>query len=98
MFRTKHEIALVVALALLLIAVPRIPVSMTLQGSSLFALSWLAFAYLVIAANWRMVLQLDREKRQKDEKARRLRWLQAEKQKKSMAAPATLKRKWQRAP
>ncbi|EGK07119.1 hypothetical protein HMPREF9374_3880 [Desmospora sp. 8437] len=98
LFRSKHGIALVSALALLFLAVPRLPVAMAFGWSSVFAFAWLAFAYLVIAANWRMVLRLDREERRKDERARRMRWLRAEKQKRSMAGSTVLKRKWQRAP
>ncbi len=85
LFRSKHGIALVSALALLFLAVPRVAGFLAPGLSSVFAFGWLAFAYLVIAANWRMVLQLDREERRKNERARRMRWLRAEKQKRSMA-------------
>jgi hypothetical protein len=39
-------------------------------------LSWLAFALLVIASNWRMVLRVDEEKERRSEWERRLRWLE----------------------
>ncbi|PTX63263.1 hypothetical protein C8P63_104108 [Melghirimyces profundicolus] len=85
MFRTKNGIALVVALAFLFIAVPRLPVSMEFGLPSLFAWSWLIFAYLVIAANWRMVLRLDRDKRRRDERSRRDRWLEVQKRRRTTA-------------
>ncbi|GGA51323.1 hypothetical protein GCM10007416_25560 [Kroppenstedtia guangzhouensis] len=98
MLRSKHGIALVSALALLFLAVPRLPVSSAPGLSSVFAFGWLAFAYLVIAANWRMVLQLDREERRKNERARRMRWLRTEKQKRSTAGSTVFRRRWQKVP
>ena len=76
MQRSKYGIALVLALALLLVAVPRLPVDLEADADSIFALSWLAFARLVIASNWRMVLRVDEEKERRSEWERRLRWLE----------------------
>lgn len=78
MQRSKYGIALVVALALLLVAVPRLPVELEADADSIFALSWLVFALLVIAANWRMVLRLDEDRERRSEWERRLRWLEAQ--------------------
>lgn len=78
MQRSKYGIALVVALALLLVAVPRLPVELEADADSIFALSWLVFALLVIAANWRMVLRVDEDRERRSEWERRLRWLEAQ--------------------
>jgi hypothetical protein len=77
-WRSKHGLALVLALGLLLMAVPRLPVALDADADSVFALSWLALALLVIAANWRMVLQGDEERERRSEWERRLRWLEAQ--------------------
>jgi hypothetical protein len=77
-WRSKYGIALVLALGLLLMAVPRLPVALEADADSVFALSWLALALLVIAANWRMVLRVDEERERRSEWERRLRWLEAQ--------------------
>ncbi|OYD08429.1 hypothetical protein [Paludifilum halophilum] len=79
MLSGKHGIALVVALTLLIFAVPRLPMTWEVDLATGFSVAWLIFAYLVISANWRMVLQVDRERRVRDEQARRRRWLSAQK-------------------
>lgn len=96
LFHSKHGIALVMAAALLFLAVPRLPVSMESGLPSVFAYAWLAFAHLVIAANWRMVLQVDREVKRKDERARRMRWLKAQKQKRVATWSFGDRKRWQR--
>jgi hypothetical protein len=78
--RSKYGVALVLALALLMVAVPRLPVALETDADSVFALSWLVFALLVIASNWRMVLRVDEERERRSEWERRLRWLRAERQ------------------
>jgi hypothetical protein len=80
MTKSKHAIALVLALSMLFYALPKLSVSGEWSPSSLFAWLWLAFAYLVIAANWRAVLEVDREQKVQQEYARRLRWLEVQKQ------------------
>ncbi|MFC4075786.1 hypothetical protein [Salinithrix halophila] len=77
MIRNKHAIALAAALLMLVFAVPRLPVGGETDIRTIFTASWLAFAYLVIAANWRAVLRLDREVQRRNEQVRRRRWLQA---------------------
>jgi hypothetical protein len=42
--RSKYGVALVLALALLMVAVPRLPVALETDADSVFALSWLVFA------------------------------------------------------
>ncbi|MDA8354072.1 MAG: hypothetical protein M0Z65_13040 [Firmicutes bacterium] len=86
MFQTKNGVALVVALALLFFAVPRLPVSDDFGMPSLFAYSWLTFACLVIAANFRKVLQLDREKQRQDERMRRERWLESNRRRRTVGS------------
>lgn len=78
MHRNKYGIVLVLALGMLLMAVPRLPVALEADADSVFALSWLVFALLVIAANWRMVLRVDEEKELREEWERRRRWLEAQ--------------------
>ncbi|SFS70848.1 hypothetical protein [Marininema halotolerans] len=76
--KSKHHIALFLALFMLIFAIPRLPVPGIDQTSKLFTFLWLGFAYLVIAANWRKVLQLDREGRRQEEQDRRKRWLEVQ--------------------
>ncbi|MDR6226650.1 hypothetical protein [Desmospora profundinema] len=78
MWNNKYGVSLIFALMLLVIAVPRLPVGGESWMGNLFAVSWLVFAYLVIAANWRMVLQVDQENRRRSEADRRRRWLESQ--------------------
>ncbi|SDW97552.1 hypothetical protein SAMN05444487_10887 [Marininema mesophilum] len=75
MLKSKHGIALIASLLLTVVAIPRLSEPGIDQPDALFTMIWLAFALIVIAANWRAVLQLDRERRRQAEQARRKRWL-----------------------
>ncbi|SMO33089.1 hypothetical protein [Melghirimyces algeriensis] len=95
MFQTKYGIHLVVALALLFFALSRLPLSMEWGISSLFTWTWLAFAGFIVAANWKMVLQVEREKRRTAERQRRNRWLKEQKRRKNLSWSARRRRgKW----
>lgn len=78
MFYSKYGMHLAFSMIMLIVAVPRLPVGGESTLGNWFAVSWLVFAYLVIAANWRMVLQVDREKQRRAEADRRYRWLQSQ--------------------
>lgn len=78
MLQNKYGWSLAFALTLLVIAVPRLPVGGQSWMGNLFAVSWLIFAYLVIAANWRMVLRVDQESRRQAEVQRRRHWLESQ--------------------
>jgi hypothetical protein len=92
-WRSKYGIALVLALGLLFMAVPRLPVALEADADSVFALSWLALALLVIAANWRMVLRVDEERERRSEWERRLRWLEAQRKQRRFGTGAGQRRR-----
>jgi len=91
--RAKYGIVLVLALGMLLMAVPRLPVALEADADSVFALSWLVFALLVIAANWQMVLLADEERERREEWERRLRWLEAQRKQKRFESETRQKRR-----
>ncbi|PTM58056.1 hypothetical protein [Desmospora activa] len=78
MLNRKYGLSLMFTILMLIVAVPRLPVGGESTLGNWFAISWLVFAYLVIAANWRMVLQVDREKQRRAEADRRRQWLKTQ--------------------
>lgn len=78
---SKHRrlITLILSLAVLFYAIPRLPLTWEVSAPSLFAFSWLSLALLVVAANWRSVLGIDREEAKQLERIRNLKaWQQEE--------------------
>lgn len=68
--KLKHSIYMLVALAMLLYAIPSISLSSGNGWVSLFSVVWMLFAFLVIAANWHMILGVDEEKKKALERVR----------------------------
>lgn len=56
----------VLSLAVLFYAVPRLPLQWEGTLPNWFAFFWLVFAFLVVAANWRAVLGIDRKQRREE--------------------------------
>lgn len=75
MLQTKYGVSLVLAIFLLIFAVPRLPATWEADVPMGFTLLWLAFAHMVVVANWRMIIQADKNRRVQDERERRSRWL-----------------------
>lgn len=69
----------VLSLAVLFYAVPKLQIQWDGTLSSVFAFVWLGFAMLVVAANWRATLGIDKEEANQLERIKRLkRWQREE--------------------
>ncbi|WP_077718809.1 hypothetical protein [Novibacillus thermophilus] len=78
LLRHKRLTTFILSLAVLMFALPRLPLQLEMSLSSWFAFTWLAFAILVIAANWRSALGVDREEQQQLERIKNLKTWQWE--------------------
>lgn len=76
--RHKRLTLLIFSLAILLYAVPRLPLTWDGSAASWFAFSWLGFALLVVAAHFRSALGVDREEEKAMERVKRLKDWQRE--------------------
>lgn len=97
----KHRrlTTLILSLTVLFYAVPRLPLKWEASAPSLFAFSWLSFALLVVAANWRSALGIDREEARQLERIKNLKaWQREEWMRggKDLYPRANRKRKYQR--
>lgn len=59
----KHFMYMLVALGMLLYAIPSISLNSGNGWVSLFSVVWVLFAFLVIAAHWHVILGVDDEKK-----------------------------------
>ncbi|MDP4097894.1 hypothetical protein OIN60_14050 [Paenibacillus sp. P96] len=69
--RWKHGVYVLIALAMLLIALPRISLTGGLGLVNGFGIVWVLFALMVIGANLHFLLGVDDEKRQALERVRK---------------------------
>lgn len=76
--RHKRLTTFVLSLTVLFYAIPRLPVEWEASVSSLFGFSWLGFALLVVAANWRSTLGVDREETEQMKRIKHLKAWQRE--------------------
>lgn len=74
-FKRRRLTMFVFSLAILFYAVPRLPLVSEASLASSFSFVWLGFAFLVIAAHFRSVLDVDRDEAvRKAERLREARW------------------------
>lgn len=79
LLRHKRLTTFILSVAVLFYAVPRLPLQLEMSFSSWFAFIWLAFALLVIAANWRSALGVDGEEAKQMERIKNLKaWQRGE--------------------
>jgi hypothetical protein len=73
--KRKGFLYLIFALTILFYAVPRLPIYSIDSAASLFAVVWLCFALLIIAANLYHLFGVDREEEEAYRKVQRMkRW------------------------
>ncbi|MBN2908975.1 hypothetical protein JQC72_05480 [Polycladomyces sp. WAk] len=78
MLRNKHGLSLVLTLAMMLLAFPRLPFSAEWGWGTWFAVLWTSLAVLVAAANGWMAWRTERERERREEWERRQRWLEVQ--------------------
>ena len=74
----KNLIYLVLAIAMLVYAVPQLEIGGELTKSTIFALVWLSFALLVIASNLHVILGVKEETKSRLASVKRMRTWQTE--------------------
>ncbi|OAB43245.1 hypothetical protein [Paenibacillus glacialis] len=68
----KHFMFMLIALGMLIYAIPSISFNNGNGWVSLFSVVWVAFSLLVIAAHWHVILGVDEEKKKALERVRLL--------------------------
>ncbi|OAB32000.1 hypothetical protein PMSD_17785 [Paenibacillus macquariensis subsp. defensor] len=66
----KHFMFMLLALAMLIYAIPSISFKSGNGWITLFSVVWVAFSFLVIAAHWHVILGVDEEKKKALERVR----------------------------
>ncbi|WP_282446120.1 hypothetical protein [Paenibacillus silvae] len=69
--KTKHVIYLLVALSMLVIALPRISFAGGLDWVNIFGIVWVLFSLLIVGAHLHFILGVDEEKKRALEAVRR---------------------------
>ncbi|MBB6019020.1 hypothetical protein HNR77_000077 [Paenibacillus sp. JGP012] len=69
--KTKHVIYLLIALSMLVIALPRISFAGGLDWVNIFGIVWVLFSLLIVGAHLHFILGVDEEKKRALEAVRR---------------------------